>query len=93
MGVLNPIVLAKPPRSVDVSQFQQIQRRAVGGQPVRCDALGLDRLVVQQALQQPRCSLRIPPALDHDVQDLAFVINRAPEVYVVRCFGTVGGRI
>jgi hypothetical protein len=49
MGVLNPIVLAEPTRPMDVPQFEEIERRAVGGQPVRCDALGLDRLVMQQA--------------------------------------------
>ena len=62
-------------------QFEEIERSAVGRQPVGCAAFGLDRLVVQQALKQLRCGLRVTPALDQDVQDLAFVINRAPQVH------------
>jgi len=71
MGVLCSIVFPQPARPVDVPQFEEIERSAVGRQPVRCDALGLDRLVVQQALEQLRCGLCVPPALDYDVQDLA----------------------
>ena len=81
MGVLHPIVLPKPARSVQVAQIQLVERRAVGQQAVSRDRLRLDRLVVQQAAKKPQRRLRVPPALDHEVQDLAFVVDLAPQIY------------
>ena len=53
----------------------------MGQQAVCGDRLRLDRLVVQEALQKSESRLCVPPALDHKVQDFAFVVDRPPKVH------------
>ncbi len=61
--------------SVQLIHSCSVRRQAVG-----CDRLGVDRLIVQEALQKSERSLCVPPALDHKVQDFAFIIDRPPKV-------------
>ena len=77
MRVLNPVVLPKPARPVQMPQIQLIQSGSVRRQAVGRDRLRLDRLVVEEALQKSERGLCVPAALDHKVQDLALVINGA----------------
>ena len=67
VGVLNAVVFPKPPRPAQVPWVQPIERRALEQQAVCGDRLRLDRLVAQEALQQPQRPLGVPPALDHEV--------------------------
>ncbi len=78
MGVLSPIILPKPAGSMQVPQIQLIQTRTVRREAVRRDRLRLDGLVVQEPPEQPQRRLRIAPTLDQDVEDLAFIVDRAP---------------
>jgi hypothetical protein len=80
VGVLNPVVLPEPARPVQMPQTQLIHSCSVRRQAVGCDRLGVDRLIVQEALQKSERSLCVPPALDHKVQDFAFIIDRPPKV-------------
>ena len=81
MRVLRPIVLPQPTRPVQVPQIQLIQSGSVRCEAVGRDHLRLDRLIVQQASEQPERRLCVPPALDYEVQDLAFVVDRAPQIH------------
>lgn len=77
-GVLHPIVLPEPCGPVQVAQIELVERRVVGRQRVGRDRLRRDRLVVQEALQKSERRLYVPPALDHKVQNFAFVVHRPP---------------
>lgn len=61
-------------------QFQPVGRCPIGQEVAGRGRLGLDRLIVQQALQQLKCGLAVPPALDHEVKDLTFVTHCSPQV-------------
>ena len=81
MGVLHSIVLAEPTWPVQMPQIQLIQSGSVRRQAVRRDRLRLHRLVVEKASEKPQRRLCVPPALDHEVQDFAFIVDSAPEIH------------
>ena len=78
MRILNAIIVSKPPRAMKMPKFQLIKCCTVGCQPIRYDGFRLDRLVTQKTSEQLQRCLSIPPTLDDNVQNLAFVVNRAP---------------
>jgi len=61
---------------LELAQRGSVRRQAVGD-----DRLRLHRLVAQEALQKRQSCVVIPPLLHHDVQHLALVVDRAPEVH------------
>src|ERR1700692_2645004 len=65
---------------MEVAQAQLLQRRDVGSKPIGGNALRLDGLVLEQPLQQLQGRIGVPPPLRHQVQDLAFVVDGAPQV-------------
>ena len=64
-----------------MAQIELVERRSVGRQPVSRDRLRLDRLVVKEALQKSGRRLCVPPALDYEIEDLALIIDRPPQVH------------
>jgi len=57
-------------------------RRAVGRQLVSRDRLGMDAMVLQQATQRPQSRLA-PSLVDQDLENLALVVYRAPELHLL----------
>ena len=81
MRVFSPIIFPQSARSVAVLAAQFLHRGGVGGQSVGRDRLRMDALVVEQFPGQlQRCSL-VPTFLDQDVEDLALVVDGAPQVH------------
>ena len=81
VGVLDSVVFPQPTRPVQMPQIQLIQSGSVRRQAVGSDRLRLDRLIVKEPPDQLQRSLRIPPALDQEVEDLAFVIDSPPQIH------------
>lgn len=79
--VLDPIVLAKPSRSINFGQAELSKGRSVRRQTVSRDLFRLDGLVTQQAAQQLQSRLRIPSSLDDEIEHFAFVIDGAPQIH------------
>ena len=61
---------------IQLIQSCPVRRQAVGG-----DRLRLDRLDVQKTSEKPQRRLRISPRLDHEVQDLASVIDGTSQMH------------
>src|SRR5580704_1760466 len=78
MRILGPIVLAQAPlvasRQSDFGLCRAVRAKLVGHQNIRREALFLEQL----AHEFHGCSL-VAPALHKKVENLAFVVNRAPE--------------
>src|SRR5580700_2098911 len=78
MRILGPIVLAQPllmaRRQSDLGPCRAVRAQLVGHQNIGCEAFFLEQL----AHQFHRCSFIAPP-LHEQVENLAFVVNRAPE--------------
>ena len=81
MGILDPIVLSKPVWSMNVRKTEQFERRSLGRRPVCHDALRLNRLIAQETTEKLQRRSCVPPPLDHDVQDLPFVIDSSPQIH------------
>lgn len=82
MRVLCPVVLSQSSRSMTILQTQFGQRRGVGAEAIGSDRRRLNRLIPEQPLQQIQGCPCIPPTLDHQVQNLALIVNRAPELHL-----------
>jgi hypothetical protein len=78
MRILGPIVLAQPllmaHRQSDLGPCRAVRAKLVGHQRIGCEALFLEQL----AHQFHRCGF-IAPSLHEQVENLAFVVNRAPQ--------------
>src|ERR1700722_701544 len=78
MRILGPIVLAQPllmaRRQSDLGPCRAVRPQLVSHQNIGCEAFFLEQL----AHQFHRCSLGAP-SLHEQVENLAFVVNRAPE--------------
>jgi hypothetical protein len=76
--ILGPIVLAQAPlvpsRQADFGLCRAVRAQLVGHQHIGREALFLEQL----AHQFHRCSF-IAPSLHEQVENLAFVVNRAPQ--------------
>ena len=76
MRILGPIVLAQAPlvasRQADFGLCGAVRAKLVGHQHIGCEALFLEQL----AHQFHGCSL-VAPSLHKQVENLAFVVNRA----------------
>lgn len=79
--VLDPIVLAKPSRSVNFGQAELSKGRSVRRQTVSRDLFRLNGLVTQQATEQLQSRLRIPSSLGDEIEHFAFVIDGAPQIH------------
>lgn len=64
-----------------MAQAQFIESRAVQAEAVRDDPSRLNRLISQKAPKQFERRLGIAPALNDQIQDLALVVHRAPEIH------------
>jgi hypothetical protein len=78
MRILGPIVLAQPllmaRRQSDLGPCRAVRAKLVGHQNIGREALFLEQL----AQQFRGCSL-VAPSLHKQVENLAFVVNRAPQ--------------
>ena len=78
MRILGPIVLAQAllvaSRQSDFGLCRAVRAQPVGNQHIRREALFLEQL----AHQFHGCSL-VAPSLHQQVENLAFVVNRAPQ--------------
>ena len=78
MRVLGPIVLAQAPlvasRQADFGLCRAVRAQLVGNQHIRREASFLEQLA-----HQFHCCGFIASSLHEQVEDLAFVVNRAPE--------------
>lgn len=66
-----------------MAQAQRLKSSWIRTKTVGDDAFWLNRLISQQSLQQHQSRLRVSPALDDKVQDLALIIDRAPEEHAL----------
>src|SRR6478609_10997617 len=78
MRILGPIVLAQPllmaRRQSDLGPCRAVRAKLVGQENIGCEALFLEQL----AHQFHGCSL-VAPSLHEQVENLTFVVNRAPQ--------------
>ena len=81
VAVLSTVVFPQPPRSMKVAKAKFVQRRGIGPQAICGDDLGLHGLVLEQAAKELQGCSGVPFPLHYKVQNLAFVINGAPEVH------------
>ncbi len=81
MGDLGPVVLVNSLFMVG-AQADLLERSPVGAQLVgRHSGRSKAVLLQQLANELPGCGL-VPPALDQDLQHLALIIDRSPQVYL-----------
>ena len=77
-----------------IAKTELFKRRTIGAETISNDKLGLDVLILQQPPQQPQRGSRVAAFLDDHVDNLAFVIDRAPaivETILSRCQRGEGG--
>ena len=60
-------------------EAQLPERRAVGAQLVGDQQLRCEALFLEQLAHQPECCLRISPTLNEHVENLALVVDGAPQ--------------
>jgi hypothetical protein len=63
------------------AQTQLPESRTVGAQLVGDQQLRCEALFLEQFAHQPECRLRISPTLNKHVEDLALVVDGAPQVH------------
>ena len=80
MGVFGAIVFSEA-SIMRTAQTQLPESRTVGAQLVGNQQLRCEALLLKQLAHQPECRLRIAPTLNEHVEDLAFVVDRAPEIH------------
>jgi len=61
-------------RAQDLSPCCGVRAELVGD-----DALGRDALLIQQTRQEANCGFAVAPGLQNFVENIAFLIDRAPE--------------
>ena len=81
MGVFSAIVLSEAP-IMRAGEAQLPERRAIGAQLVGDQQLRCEALFLEQLAHQPECRLRISPTLNEHVEDLALVVDGAPQVHL-----------
>src|ERR1700746_2262085 len=79
MRILRPIVFPKP-LLMPTGQLQRPERRGVGAQLVGDQQLGGEALLLEQLAHQPQRRPAVAATLDQHVEDLALVIDGAPEI-------------
>src|SRR5690349_3850775 len=80
MGVFAAIVFFEA-SIVRAGEAQLPESRAVGAQLVSDQQLRCKTLFLEQLAHQPECRLGIAPTLNKHVEDLALVVDGAPQVY------------
>jgi len=80
MGVLSAIVFSEA-SIVRAGEAQLPERRAVGAQLVGDQQLRCEALFLEQLAHQPECRLRVSPTLNEDVENLALVVDGAPQIH------------
>jgi hypothetical protein len=79
MGVFGAIVLSEAP-IVRAGEAQLPESRAIaqriGDEQLRCETLFLEQLA-----HQSECRLRIAPTLNKHIENLALVVDGAPQVH------------
>jgi hypothetical protein len=80
MGVFSAIVLSETP-IMRTGEAQLPESRAVGAQLVGDQQLRREALFLEQLAHQPECRLRISPTLNKHVENLALVVDGAPQVH------------
>src|ERR1700687_1691169 len=82
MRVLGPIVLSQALLMV-AGKPRMLEGSAVGAQPVGCHPLWREALLAEQlAHELDGCAL-VPSALNQDFENLALMIDRAPQVHTL----------
>jgi hypothetical protein len=79
MGVFSEIVFSEAP-IVGACEVQLPESRAVGAQLVGDEQLRCEALFLEQLAHQPECRMRISPTLNEHVEDLALVVDGAPQI-------------
>jgi hypothetical protein len=80
MGVFSAIVFSEA-SIVRAGEAQLPEGRTVGAQLVGDQQLRCEALFLEQLAHQPECRLRIAPTLNEHVEDLALVVDGAPQVH------------
>jgi hypothetical protein len=80
MGVFSAIVLSEAP-IMRAGEVQLPENRAVGAQLVGDQQLRCEALFLEQLAHPPECRLRISPTLNKHVENLALVVDGAPQVH------------
>jgi hypothetical protein len=80
MGVSSAIVLSEA-SIVRAGEAQLPESRAVGAQLVGDQQLRCEALFLEQLAHQPECRLRFSATLNKRVEDLALVVDGAPQVH------------
>ena len=83
MRVLGSIIGVHAAWSVSIFQTNDVGSGSVRGEFVRNDCFRVYALVLEQFPQQFQRSSLVAPLLDQHVQDLAFIIDCAPEEHVL----------
>src|SRR3954452_9590863 len=82
MGDLGPVVLVSPLLMIGV-QADLLERSPIGAQLVGCDPSGGKAVLFEQLADELARGGLVPPALDQDLQHLAFIINCSPQVHIL----------
>ena len=80
MGVFSAIILSEA-SLVRAGEAQLPESRAVGAQLVGDQQLRCEALFLEYFAHQPECRLRIAPTLNEHVEDLAFMVDGAPQIH------------
>jgi len=79
--VLCPVVVAEPTWLVAGEGTHFAKRRSVRSEAIGDDGFRNEALVLEQFPQQFQRCLLVPAFLDENIQDLAFLVDRAPHVH------------
>src|SRR5262245_60741339 len=82
MRVLRPVVFPKP-LLMPTGQLQTSERAGVGAQLVCDQQFWRETLLFEQLAHQPQGRPTVAPALDQHVENLALVIDGAPEIHAL----------
>jgi hypothetical protein len=82
MGVLDPIVRSQP-LLVGAGQAKVPESRSVGAELVRRQKFRLEAQFPEKLAHQPERRTPVTAALNHHVENLALVIDGAPQVHVL----------
>jgi hypothetical protein len=81
MGVFGAIVFSKASimtaGEAQLPESRAVRAQLVGDQQLRCEALFLEYFA-----HQPECRLRISPTLNEHLEDLAFMVDGAPQIHL-----------
>jgi hypothetical protein len=80
MRVFSAIVFSEA-SVMGAGEAQLSESRAVGAQLVGDQQLRCKALFLKQLAHQPECRLRIAPTLNEHVEDLALVVDGAPQIH------------